>query len=157
MNRKKIEKMVSVNSVSKRILAFTFTLTAYCLLPTAYCFGWSSPVIIDSGSSNAYRTDIAFDSRGNAIAVFEQKSGDVYRVFASRYVNGKGWESAVPIDSGIGNGYRGQVAFDKEGNAIAVFKQEIAGGRYRIFANRYQVTPSPLAHLSLSLWERVGV
>ena len=140
MNRKKIEKMVSVNSVSvsKRILAFTFTLTAYCLLPTAYCFGWSSPVIIDSGSSNAYRTDIAFDSRGNAIAVFEQKSGDVYRIFASRYINGKGWESATAIDSGIGNGYRAQVAFDKEGNAIAVFKQEIGNGRYRIFANYYK-------------------
>ena len=112
------------------------------LSPHASSGEWSEPVAIDSGPSNAYRTDIAFDKNGNTIAVFEQKSGDVYRVFANRYVNGKGWESAVPIDSGIGNGYRGQVAFDKKGNAIAVFKQEIAGGRYRIFANRYQVSPS---------------
>ena len=119
-------------------LTLTLTLTAYCLLPTAYCFGWSSPVAIDAGPSNAYRTDIAFDSRGNAIAVFEQKSGDVYRIFASRYINDKGWESTIAIDSGIGNGYRAQVAFDKEGNAIAVFKQEIGNGKYRIFANYYK-------------------
>ncbi len=102
---------------------------------------WSEPVVIDSGPSNAYRTDIAFDKIGNTIAVFEQKSGDVYRVFANRHVNGKGWESAVPIDSGIGNSYRGQVAFDREGNAIAVFKQEIAEGKYRIYANYYKAVP----------------
>ena len=108
--------------------------------PHALSGEWSEPVVIDSGPSNAYRTDIAFDKKGNAIAVFEQKSGDVYRVFANRYVYGKGWESAVAIDSGIGNGYRGQVAFDREGNAIAVFKQEIAEGRYRVYANYYKNT-----------------
>ena len=118
-------------------LSLTLTLTAYCLLPTAYCFGWSEPVIIDSGPSNAYRTDIAFDKSGNAIAVFEQKSGDIYRIFANRYVNGNGWQKLVTIDAGTGNAYRAQIAFDKEGNAIAVFKQEVGGGRYRVFANRY--------------------
>src|SRR3989338_5369929 len=128
-------------------LSLTLSLTlshalAYAspLSPHALSGEWSEPVVIDSGPSNAYRTDIAFDKKGNAIAVFEQKSGDVYRVFANRYVYGKGWESAVAIDSGIGNGYRGQVAFDREGNAIAVFKQEIAEGRYRVYANYYKNT-----------------
>ncbi len=140
-NRKDSKQYVVRSKQKKNKLStayFLLILTAYCLLPAAYCFGWSEPVAIDAGPFNAYRTDIAFDMNGNAISVFEQKNGDVYRVFASRYANGKGWESAVPIDSGIGNGYRGQVAFDRKGNAIAVFKQEIGNGRYRIFANYYK-------------------
>jgi len=57
MNRKKIEKNSISESLNKGIftviLILTLTLTAYCLLPTAYCFGWSSPVAIDAGPSNA--------------------------------------------------------------------------------------------------------
>ena len=119
-------------------LSLTLTLTLMGVIASDseaisnYASPWSSPVVIDSGPYNAYRTDIAFDMNGNAISVFEQKNGDVYRVFASRYANGKGWESAVPIDEGIDNGYRGQVAFDREGNAIVVFKQA-----NRVYANRY--------------------
>ncbi len=125
---------------SKYSLCLSASVAFSCILHLASCIyvfdsfasPWSSPVAIDAGPFNAYRTDIAFDKGGNAIAVFEQKSGDVYRVFANRYVNGKGWESAAAIDSGNGNAYRGQVAFDKEGNAMAVFKQA-----NRVFANRY--------------------
>jgi Tol biopolymer transport system component len=125
------------------LLTLTLTLTLMGVIASDseatsnYAFPWSSPVAIDSGSSNAYRTDIAFDRNGNAIAVFEQKDGDVYRIFANRYVNGKGWEGAAAIDNNSGNSYRAQIAFDKKGNALVVFKQEVGNGRYRIFANRY--------------------
>ena len=159
MNRKKIVAVNNSVSVRKKMLTLTLTLT---LTLSVYALPWGEPVIIDSGPSNAYRTDIAFDRNGNAISVFEQKTGNLYRVFANYYKSSEsvsesvskdkntdtrtdtntGWQGAVPIDSGIGNAYRGQVAFDREGNAIAVFKQEIAQGRYRIYASRYQVTPS---------------
>ena len=48
--------------------------------PHALSGEWSEPVVIDSGPSNAYRTDIAFDKKGNAIAVFEQKRSEERRV-----------------------------------------------------------------------------
>ena len=109
----------------------------------------AEPMIIDAGPNNAYRTKMAFDLKGNAFAVFEQKSGDSYNIYANRYVEGKGWEKPVVISdlgfensdlrseirnprSKIENSYRGQVAFDNAGNAIAAFKQGDA-----IYANRY--------------------
>lgn len=153
--------MAAVFEVKKRFFTMNTKRNISCILLFASCFlhlaknlyalelqtsrselrtpnsRWSEPVTIDAGPSNAYRTDIAFDKSGNAIAVFEQRNGDIYRIFANRFINGKGWQKPVAIDTGAGNAYRAQVAFDKEGNAIAVFKQEVAGGRYRVFANRY--------------------
>ena len=53
---------------------FCLLLTAYCLLFTinVYASVWQKPVLIDAGTGDAFRTNIAFDPYGNAIAVFEQ-------------------------------------------------------------------------------------
>lgn len=113
-------------------------LTALLFLPAwgVYASTWPEPVIIDAGLNNGYRTDIAFDQAGNAIAVFEQKAGDIYRLYANQYIKGKGWQKPLAIDANTGNAYRGKVAFDRQGNAIAVFKQEGNNG-YRLYANMY--------------------
>ncbi|MFQ5900533.1 MAG: TolB family protein [Thermodesulfobacteriota bacterium] len=98
--------------------------------------GWQEPVIIDAGADSAYRGKVAFDKKGNAMAVFKQKDGEVYRIYANLYIEGKGWQKPVPIDNGPGEVDGQQVIFDKEGNAVAVFEQN-DGTAYRIYVNRY--------------------
>lgn len=91
-------------------------------------------VPINSGQNNAYRTDIAFDSLGNAVAVFEQQTGDRYGIFANAYVKDKGWAGPVAIDAGPGNAHSGKIAFNGTGDAVVVFKKEKGKG-YGIYAS----------------------
>ena len=115
------------------VLAILLTLSARGI----YASAWQKPVPIDAERDNAFRTGIAFDPVGNAMAVFEQNSDGVYKLYATRYAKkDKRWERPVAIDAATGNAYRGKVASDKTGNAIAVFKQKSKNG-YRIYAARY--------------------
>lgn len=115
------------------VLAILLTLSARGI----YASAWQKPVSIDAERDNAFRTGIAFDPMGNAMAVFEQNSDGVYKLYATRYTKkDKRWERPVAIDAATGNAYRGKVASDKTGNAIAVFKQKSKDG-YRIYAARY--------------------
>ena len=99
--------------------------------------GWGTPKLIESASVAATRTgwgpQVAFDASGNAIAVWYQytKPG----IYANRYVAGAGWGTPVAIaDTGTTSYDEGvQLAFDKNGNAIAVWNQY--GGV--LYANRY--------------------
>ncbi len=97
-----------------------------------------APFSIDAGIHDAYRTDVKFDHIGNAIAVFEQKKDGVFRLYANKYINGKGWAGPEIIDAGTGNAYRGKLAFDGLGNAIVVFKEAAKSG-YTIYANHYLI------------------
>ena len=120
--------------------AFFLMILAYIFLTPVtktHASVWRDSAIIDSGPSNAYRTDIAFDNLGSAIAVFEQKTGDSYRLYANRYTAAKGWTGPVIIDAGTGDAYRGKVETNKAtGDSIAVFKQKTPAG-YAIFANMH--------------------
>jgi len=83
------------------------------------------PSIIDAGTGHeSYDPQIAVDNRGNAISVFSQSDGDYGRIYANRW-NGSKWEGAEIIDAstGYGAGYGPEIAFDSDGNAIAVFGQ----------------------------------
>lgn len=91
-------------------------------------------VPINSGQNNAYRTNIAFDSLGNAVAVFEQQTGDRYGIFANTYVKDKGWAGPVAIDASPGNAHSGKIAFNGAGDALVVFKKEKGKG-FGIYAS----------------------
>ncbi|MBI5779241.1 MAG: hypothetical protein HZA49_07280 [Planctomycetes bacterium] len=80
---------------------------------------------------------VAVDSNGNAIAVWNQFDGTRTNIWANRYVSGTGWATAGLIETDdIGNAYSPQIAFDANGNALAVWKQS-DGNRDNIWANRY--------------------
>ena len=99
---------------------------------------WGTAVLIESGSADdAQYPQIAIDSTGNAIAVWQQFDGSRYKIQANRYVLNVGWGTPVTIDTG-GTGSAGtpQIAMDPAGNAIAVWLQW-NGNRFGIFANRY--------------------
>jgi hypothetical protein len=108
---------------------------------------WQPPELIDAGAGNsAVEPQIAFDGAGNAIAVWYQSDGSNNRIYANRW-NGTTWGTAELIDAGAGNNaVAPQVAFDGDGNAIAVWL-EWDGPNARIYANRWDGTTWGTAEL----------
>jgi len=100
--------------------------------------GWgTAELIVTDNVGGAGTPQIAFDSSGNAIAVWAQGDGIRANIWANRYVPGKGWGTAALIETdNAGGAYNPQIAFDSSGNAIAVW-QQFDGTRVNIYANRY--------------------
>ena len=99
--------------------------------------GWQRPIIVDAGPRNAYMARVAFDRKGDAIAIFKQSDGNIYRIYANHFIRSKGWQKPVEIDSGTGDADGHQITFDADGNAAVVFEQKFMG-IYRIYANQYR-------------------
>jgi hypothetical protein len=99
---------------------------------------WQAPQLIDNVSGWAYRTQVAMDPNGNAIAVWDQDGGSTYNVYANRFDATSGtWGSAQEIEnSSLSYAVMPHVAMDANGNAIAVWFNG-DGSSYDIYANRY--------------------
>ena len=99
---------------------------------------WGTASPIETGDSgDGTGPQIAIDSTGNGLLVWEGYDGTRINIWANRYVPGTGWDTPAPIetdDSGDAN--NPQVAVDADGNAIAVWHQS-DGIRDNIWANRY--------------------
>ena len=99
---------------------------------------WGTAAPIETGDSgDGSGPQIAIDSTGNGLLVWEGNDGTRSNIWAIRYVPGTGWDTPAPIetdDSGDAN--NPQVAVDSGGNAIAVWAQS-DGTRYNIWANRF--------------------
>jgi hypothetical protein len=105
--------------------------------------GWGTAALIatDNTDRDNLNPQVAMDGSGNAIAVWEQYDGNRYNIWAKRYTPSGGWGTATLIENDNGSaGSPPQVAMDGSGNAVAVWEQIDATGRYNIWANRY--TPS---------------
>lgn len=102
--------------------------------------GWqASAVITNNVLESSYGPHLAFDSAGNAIAVWQQQDGFTAFGGTNRYVAGVGWGvSGTFASSALGDVYDPRVAMDGAGNATVVWYQtEQAGTNVRI--NRYLV------------------
>lgn len=100
--------------------------------------GWEKPQLIeDNNGGSAYYTRTAFDSKGNAISVWEQHDEKAPHIWANHYVAGKGWGKAERIDgpSSLNSVYP-QIDIDANDNAIVVWDQNDESGT-RAWANRY--------------------
>ncbi|MBU1599827.1 hypothetical protein KKG61_06970 [bacterium] len=97
---------------------------------------WGSATLIETDTGNAEEPQVALDSAGNGLAVWQQHDGALYNIWANRYVQGAGWGSATLIETDTGNAYEPQVALDTAGNGLAVW-QQYANGTSSIWANRY--------------------
>ena len=83
---------------------------------------------------------LAFDGKGNAVAVWSQSDGARNNIYANRYVGATGtWQGVQLIETNdSGNALAPQIAADANGNAVVVWYQTgIAGGVTNIYANRY--------------------
>lgn len=101
--------------------------------------GWDNAVSLETthaGDSN-HRPQVAVDSSGNSIAVWQQSDGMNDHIWSSRYQAVVGWDNAVRIESfAAGDATRPQVAADSSGNAIAVWQQS-DGTNVTVWSNRY--------------------
>jgi hypothetical protein len=99
--------------------------------------GWTGPIDIDAGDLNADIPQVAFDSAGNAMAVWRQFDGAYDSIYANRYVPGSGWQGAGLVETGTGHAGSPRVALDASGNALAVWWQ-YDGAHFSIYAGRYE-------------------
>ncbi len=96
--------------------------------------GWGAAELIETNDLRAGSPQIAIDSAGNAIAVWQQVSD----IWANRYVVGAGWGKAALIETdGLGNAQSAQISIDNAGNAIVVWGQS-DGTRSDVWANRFE-------------------
>jgi len=117
---------------------YQFDGTAYSIYINRYVLGtgWGAAALIESATGNAFNPQVAVDANGNAMAVWYQYNGGYYNIYANRYVIGTGWGTAALLESINGYAADPQVAMDRNGNAIAVWRQH-DGTANSIYYNRY--------------------
>ena len=87
---------------------------------------WQGAALLENiDQGDAFESQVAFDTNGNALAVWSQPStaGGKFKIWARRYVPATGWGTAEPIQTTDTTlDYRQpQIAFDANGDAIVVF------------------------------------
>ncbi|MCH6583386.1 MAG: hypothetical protein IH808_10290, partial [Proteobacteria bacterium] len=99
--------------------------------------GWGNASMIETGRGLAYAPQLAMNTSGNAVAVWVQKDGMAYSIWANRYTAGSGWGNASMIETGAGSAAVPQVVMDANGNAVAVWEQHngTTSTIYSIWAN----------------------
>ena len=61
---------------------------------------WQSAQLIETDNAGGAATPpIAFDTAGNALAVWQQSDGTRYNIWANRYTTGSGWGSPALIET----------------------------------------------------------
>ena len=100
---------------------------------------WQTPELVEINNAGfAQYPQIALDSNGNGIAVWQQHDGTRNNIWANRYTAAGGWGSAALIESDdTGEAYLPQIALDSNGNGIAVWDQW-DGTSHNIWAGTYQ-------------------
>ncbi len=115
----------------------TVTNVAVSCVATPNPVAWGTAAVIETNAGNAYAPQIAIDTNGNALAVWQQHDGTRDNLVANRYTAGSGWGTASLIETdNAGNASSPQIAIDANGNALAVWNQ-FDGTRYNIWANRF--------------------
>ena len=86
---------------------------------------WSTPEPLDDRDELVSLPDIAFDARGNAIAVWVQDDGHGDSVWANHYVAGTGWGDAELVEHDEVHAARAaRIAVHANGDAIAIWQQK---------------------------------
>ncbi|HEU5075247.1 MAG TPA: hypothetical protein VFU02_13750 [Polyangiaceae bacterium] len=98
--------------------------------------GWGGPEIIDSASLAARYARVGMDDQGNAIAVWQQKDGAEYSVWANRYSVASGWGTPESIVARGAQPNRPELAVGAAGDAVAIWAQSHDTG-YKLWSNRY--------------------
>ncbi len=102
--------------------------------------GWGTDHAIETNAGDAFFPVAAFDSEGNAMVVWQQSNGSIYRIWANYYSVMTGWSDAVLLETeDLGNAQYPQVAFYPNGDALAVWYQN-DGSRYNIVACEFSKT-----------------
>jgi hypothetical protein len=85
---------------------------------------WLSPMNLSEAGQNASKPQVAFDSQGDAVAVWQRHNGSQEIVQASvRPVSSGTWQTPVNLSEAGQNASNSQVAFDSQGDAVAVWQR----------------------------------
>ena len=98
--------------------------------------GWDSEQSIDLGTGLADNPHAVFDSKGDAVVIWNQRYGTRFHLWANTYVVGEGWRSATLVERSTGGVSAPQVVAYGNGNAIAVWSQG-DGTRESVWSNVY--------------------
>jgi hypothetical protein len=101
--------------------------------------GWAGAKLIETNNiGGAFKPQIVFDAKGNALAVWHQFGNTKRNIWANRYTQSGGWASAKLVETNdIDHARDPQIALDAKGNAITVWRQN-DGTRYNIWANHFK-------------------
>ena len=109
--------------------------------------GWGRAERIETEDGGPGSTpQVAMDPNGNALAVWTQFDGVQFSICSNRYTPNGRWGSHQSIDvDDAGRSWQPQVAMDREGNAVAVWAHQTAGGeRFDIWSNRLEEAQEPI-------------
>lgn len=101
--------------------------------------GWGTEEQIEASDAEtvSFPPRIAFDSSGNAMAVWSQQDSGQYSIWSNRYTAGVGWGSPQLVESENTSAARyPDIVFDSSGNAIVVWERS-SGMQRSIWTNRY--------------------
>jgi hypothetical protein len=100
--------------------------------------GWGTAELIETNNAgDAQSPQVAVDTAGNAITVWQQSDGTRFNIWSNRYTAGGGWGQAELIETdNAGDAQSPQIAVDAAGNVIAVWQQP-DDTRFNIWSNRY--------------------
>ena len=102
---------------------------------------WQGAELIETGDAgDALNPQTVIDGSGNALAVWSQRDGSTYSIYANRYTPADGWGTPERIESNnVGNVNHLQIASDGSDNVLVVWRQ-YDGSAHSIYANRYTST-----------------
>jgi hypothetical protein len=99
--------------------------------------GWGTATAIEALTGHTIGAQVAVDAGGNAIVVWSHADANyIYHLMANLYTLGSGWGTAATIENNLGDAVAPQIAFDNNGNAMAVWTQP-SDYLSSVWANRY--------------------
>ena len=104
--------------------------------------GWSGPLQISTGSTDATNPSIAADGSGNVIVAWHQFDAfGYYQVKASRYAAASSWSAPIVLSAGSAiDNFNPQVAMDSAGNGMVAWNRavNISTGAWTVCALPYR-------------------
>ena len=102
---------------------------------------WGTESEIEADAGHAYEQQIAFDASNNALAVWKQDDGAIFRIRAIRYeAEANSWGTSIKIESGSVQTDYLRLSIDGSGNAWAIWQQDdstLAGTQNCIMVNHF--------------------
>lgn len=101
---------------------------------------WQADVEIDAGNGSANDAQVAFDSDGNALALWYQARPDGTDIWWNYFTAGVGWGVATVLEQNDADEYAGspRVGFEGDGNAVALWTLDDASlGTGSVRGSRY--------------------
>ncbi|MGB8221809.1 MAG: choice-of-anchor Q domain-containing protein [Polyangiales bacterium] len=100
--------------------------------------GWGTAERIDSEDGQAQYPEVAIDSSGNVISVWTQANGvGMQSTWSNRWTQDAGWGTPERIQSSDSWALDAQVAVDRDGNAIAAWRERNSEDIYELWLNRW--------------------